>query len=92
MEIKRRRKRMSKDFNNKVNPPKKIRRKMKLTKETATVSKKTAKEKQKPLRRANSASTQLGLTVLLYPDVKQYKLSVNSFEGFKVSSIIAFVT
>lgn len=59
-------------------------RKKRSTVETVTI-KKTEKEKQKSLLRSNSASTLLGLTILLYPDVNQYKLSVNNFEGFKVS-------
>ena len=69
---------------------KEIRRKKRSTVETAKVSM-TAKEEQKPLQRTNSASTLLGLTVLLYPDVQQYKLSVNNFQGFKVRSASLYI-
>ena len=36
------------------------------------------------LRRSNSANALLGLSVLLYPDRKEYNLSMNNYYGFKV--------
>ena len=47
----------------------------------------TAKKGQKALkiRRTNSASTQLGLTVLLYPDEPQHSVGLNNYIGYRVS-------
>ena len=36
------------------------------------------------LKRSNSASTLLGLSVLLYPDSEQYLVATNNYYGFKV--------
>ena len=36
------------------------------------------------LKRSNSANALLGLSVLLYPDRKEYNLSMNNYYGFKV--------
>ena len=46
----------------------------------------TAKKQIKPLkiRRTNSATTQLGLTVLLYPDKEEHLIGLNNYVGYRV--------
>ena len=45
------------------------------------------KQHQTKLRRSNSASTLLGLTLLVNPDKEEYGISMNNYEGFRVLSI-----
>ena len=36
------------------------------------------------LKKSNSASTLLGLSILLYPDSRQYEMGMNNYFGFRV--------
>lgn len=45
------------------------------------------KKKSTGLRRSNSASKLLGLTLLIFPDKEEYGISMNNYEGFKVNII-----
>ena len=48
-------------------------------------SKVTQAKTETKLLKSNSASTFLGLTLLLYPDENQYEIYNNNFYGFKVN-------
>ena len=67
------------------------RKKRSTSSQNVTSNKKSNKTKvTQPLRRTNSASSVLGLNLLLNPEVREYRtgLTQNNYEGFKVHKYI----